>query len=98
VKYDVASKEDANSNDGGTGMFFVGPKPRILSKSHVIPCLFSVMEAVLRKCDIVNLSRFQLPRKIPEAHSYVVPKLVMMGAQVCSLSEQNQEFYQISVG
>jgi hypothetical protein len=54
------------------------------------------MEAVLKKYDIVNLSRFQLPRKIPEASSSVVPKPVMMGAQVCSLSDQNQEFYQIS--
>jgi hypothetical protein len=41
------------------------------------------MEALLRKYDIINLCRFQLPRKIPPAHTSVPTKLIMMGAQVC---------------
>jgi hypothetical protein len=54
------------------------------------------MEAVLRKCDVLNLSRIQLPRKIPPAHTSVAPKRVMMWVQVCSLSDQNHEIIQIS--
>jgi hypothetical protein len=77
-------------------MSFCRTKTKNSIKSNIIPCRFSVMEALLRKYDILNLCRFQLPRKIPPAHTSVAPKLVMMWPQVCSLSDQNHEIIQIS--
>jgi len=35
------------------------------------------MEALVVKCDILNLSRYQLPKITAPSHPCVVPKLIM---------------------
>jgi len=66
-----------------------------LIKSDIIPCRCSVMEALLVKFDIRNLSRYLLPKIPAPTHYTVVPKLIMEWAQASSLMDQNQESYQI---
>ena len=54
-----------------------------------------MMEAVLVKFDILNVSRFQLQKIIPPSHYGVVPKLIMVWTTDSSLIGQNQAIYQI---
>jgi len=56
---------------------------------------YSVMEALLVKLDILNLSRFQLPKITAPSHYTVVPKLIMVWAQASSVTDQNQEINQM---
>ena len=64
-------------------------------RSDIIPCQYSVMEALVARWDILNLCRYQLQMILPPSHPYVVPKLILVWAPVCYLSYQNQEIYQI---
>ena len=52
-----------NTTRGATGFDALhGAKTRKLIISDIIPCQYSVMEAVLLKFDILNLSRYQLQK------------------------------------
>ena len=59
-------------------------------KADIIPCQYSVMEALVVKWDILNLSRYQLHMILPPGHPYVVSKRVLVWAPGCSLTDQNQ--------
>ena len=59
------------------------------------PWQYSVMEAVLVMFYILNLTIYQLQKITPASHSAVVPQLIMLWAQVCSLMDQIQEVNQI---
>ena len=59
-------------------------KIRKCFKTDIIPFQYSVMEALVLKCDILNLSRYLLQTIIPPNHSALVPKLIVVWASVCS--------------
>ena len=59
-------------------------KSRKSIKTDIILCQYSVMEALVVKCDILNLAGYQLQMIIPPRDSAVVPELVMVWAPVYS--------------
>jgi len=64
------------------------------TKTDIIPCQYSVMEALELKWDILKLSRNQLRMCIPPSHSSVDPKLIMAWISVCSSTHPKKEIYQ----
>jgi len=64
-------------------------------KSDIIPRQYSVIQAVLVKFDVLNLSTHQLQRIIPPRGSGVVPKLKMVRTKDRSLMDQYQQVHQI---
>ena len=67
----------------------------LANKYDNIPCQYSVMEALVVKFDILNLSRYQLQKITAQSHSDVVPKLIVVWAPLYILTDQNQEVQQI---
>ena len=64
-------------------------------KTDIIPCQYSVIEALVEKWHILKLSTYQLQTITAPGHPYVVPKLIVVWAPVCSSTDQFQEIYQI---
>ena len=62
-------------------------------KANIIPCQYLVMEVHVMKWDILNLSIYQLQMIIPTRHPSVDPKLIVVWAPICSLTDQIQEIY-----
>ena len=84
-----------NSDWCGHQYVHIRIKTRKSIKTDIIPCPKSVMEAVVVKWDILNLSRYQLRMNLPPGHPSVDPKLIMVWAQVYSEMDQNQWIYHI---
>ena len=84
-----------NSDWCGHQYVHIRIKTRKSIKTDIIHFQYWVVEAVVVKWDILNLSRYQLQMNLPPGHPFAVPKLIMVWAQVNSEMDQNQWIYQI---